>query len=159
MKLLRCILYPLALLYGFIVAIRNFLFDRGFLKTHTISMPSIGVGNLSSGGTGKSIVIDYLIVLLKKKYSISVLSRGYKRETSGVIVGTVNSSAAIIGDEPLQFLKKHPSINLIKPKKIEYEVTRKANIIRLLRGSRYYLKLHKSNYLRKRSKFKVILQL
>ena len=46
MKLLRCILYPLALLYGFIVAIRNFLFDRGFLKTHTISMPSIGVGHL-----------------------------------------------------------------------------------------------------------------
>ena len=66
MKLLRCILYPLALLYGFLVAIRNFFFDKGFLKTHTISMPSIGVGNLSSGGTGKSIVIDYLIVFLKK---------------------------------------------------------------------------------------------
>ena len=117
MKLLRCILYPLALLYGFLVAIRNFFFDKGFFKTHTISMPSIGVGNLSSGGTGKSIVIDYLIVLLKKKYSISVLSRGYKRETSGVIVGTVNSSAAMIGDEPLQFLKKHPSITVVVAEK------------------------------------------
>ena len=117
MKLLRCILYPLALLYGFLVAIRNFFFDKGFLKTHTISMPSIGVGNLSSGGTGKSIVIDYLIVFLKKKYSISVLSRGYKRETSGVVVGTVNSSAAMIGDEPLQFLKKHPSITLVVAEK------------------------------------------
>ena len=117
MKLLRCILYPLALLYGFLVAIRNFFFDKGFLKTHTISMPSIGVGNLSSGGTGKSIVIDYLIVFLKKKYSISVLSRGYKRETSGVVVGTVNSSAAMIGDEPLQFLKKHPSITVVVAEK------------------------------------------
>ena len=117
MKLLRCILYPLALLYGFLVAIRNFFFDMGFLKTHTISMPSIGVGNLSSGGTGKSIVIDYLIVLLKKTHSISVLSRGYKRETSGVVVGTVNSSAAMIGDEPLQFLKKHPSITVVVAEK------------------------------------------
>ena len=117
MKLLRCILYPLALLYGFLVAIRNFFFDKGFFKTHTISMPSIGVGNLSSGGTGKSIVIDYLIVLLKKTHSISVLSRGYKRETSGVVVGTVNSSAAMIGDEPLQFLKKHPSITVVVAEK------------------------------------------
>ena len=117
MKLLRCILYPLALFYGLVVAIRNFLFDRGILKTHTISMPSIGVGNLSSGGTGKSIVIDYLIVLLKKTHSISVLSRGYKRETSGVVVGTANSSAAIIGDEPLQFLKKHPSITVVVAEK------------------------------------------
>jgi len=80
-------------------------------------MPSIGVGNLSSGGTGKSIVIDYLIVLLKKTHSISVLSRGYKRETSGVVVGTVNSSAAMIGHEPLQFIKKHPSITVVVAEK------------------------------------------
>ena len=75
MKLLRCILYPLALLFGFVVAIRNFLFDIGFLKTYTISMPSIGVGNLSLGGTGKSIVIDYLIILLKKKLLMLVKKR------------------------------------------------------------------------------------
>ncbi|MFQ3341155.1 MAG: tetraacyldisaccharide 4'-kinase [Flavobacteriaceae bacterium] len=117
MKILRWILYPLALLYGFVVAIRNSLFNMGILKTQVISMPSIGVGNLSSGGTGKSVVIDYLIVFLKEKYHVAVLSRGYKRKTSGVVVGNENSSVSMIGDEPLQFLKKHQSVTVVVAKK------------------------------------------
>ena len=48
-------------------------------------IPNVGVGNLSVGGTGKSVVIDYLISIFKEQYSLAVISRGYKRKTKGYI--------------------------------------------------------------------------
>jgi tetraacyldisaccharide 4'-kinase len=54
MTLLRKILFPFAVLYGMITGIRNYLFDRGILKSYTFNVPIIAVGNLSVGGTGKT---------------------------------------------------------------------------------------------------------
>ena len=117
MKIIKGLLFPFAIIYGLIVMIRNTLFDSGILKEHQILKPSIGVGNLSSGGTGKSVVVDYLICLLKEKYSLVVLSRGYKRNTKGVVVGSHESNAASLGDEPFQFMKKHPEISVVVAEK------------------------------------------
>lgn len=117
MKIIKGFLFPFAIIYGLIVMIRNTLFDSGILKEHQILKPSIGVGNLSSGGTGKSVVVDYLICLLKEKYSLVVLSRGYKRNTKGVVVGSHESNAASLGDEPFQFMKKHPEISVVVAEK------------------------------------------
>ena len=117
MKILITMLYPFAFIYGLIVRFRNILFDKKVLKQQYIPLPSIGVGNLSSGGTGKSVVIDYLITLLKKNYPIVVLSRGYKRKTKGVVVSSSKSTAATIGDEPYQFLKKHSDISVVVAEK------------------------------------------
>ena len=117
MKIIKGLLFPFAIIYGLIVMIRNTLFDSGILKEHQILKPSIGVGNLSSGGTGKSVVVDYLICLLKEKYSLVVLSRGYKRNTKGVVVSSHESNAASLGDEPFQFMKKHPEISVVVAEK------------------------------------------
>ena len=107
MKLLESVLFPFSLFYGTTIALRNFLFDKGILSSQTTKIPNIGVGNLSVGGTGKSVVIDYLISNFKEQYSLVVISRGYKRKTSGVIVANPNSTVHEIGDEPYQFLSKH----------------------------------------------------
>ena len=112
MNLLRKILYPFAILYGFITSIRNFLFDKGLLKSYFFDIPIITVGNLSVGGTGKTPQIEYLIRLLSPKYKVATLSRGYKRKSEGFILADSTSNAEILGDEPFQFYKKFNSIQV-----------------------------------------------
>lgn len=109
MNLLRKILFPFAILYGFITSIRNFLFDRGILKSYSFELPIIAVGNLSVGGTGKTPQIEYLIRLLEERYAIATLSRGYKRKSTGFVLASANETAATLGDEPFQFYQKFPS--------------------------------------------------
>lgn len=110
MKILRKILYPFSFLYGEIVTIRNKLYDKGVLKSTSFDIPTIVVGNLSVGGTGKSPQIEYLIRLLYHDYKIAVLSRGYKRKTQGFIIANDNSTVKQIGDEPMQFYQKFKNI-------------------------------------------------
>ena len=110
MNILRKILYPFAVLYGFITSFRNFLFDKGILKSHSFDLPIIAVGNLSVGGTGKTPQIEYLIRLLSPTNKIATLSRGYKRKSGGFILADASSNAEILGDEPFQFYQKFPNI-------------------------------------------------
>ncbi|MFC4480203.1 tetraacyldisaccharide 4'-kinase [Flavobacterium chungangensis] len=110
MNLLRKLLFPFAILYGFITSIRNFLFDKGILKSTSFDLPVIAVGNLSVGGTGKTPQIEYLIRLLSDKYKVATLSRGYKRKSEGFVLANENSNAEILGDEPFQFYQKFPNI-------------------------------------------------
>jgi len=112
MNLLRKILFPFAILYGFITSIRNFLYDKGILKSYSFDIPIIAVGNLSVGGTGKTPQIEYLIRLLSSKYKIATLSRGYKRKSEGFILADSTSTAEILGDEPFQFYKKFQNIQV-----------------------------------------------
>jgi tetraacyldisaccharide 4'-kinase len=111
-NLLRKILFPFAILYGFITSIRNFLFDKGILKSYSFDVPIIVVGNLSVGGTGKTPQIEYLIRLLSPKYKIATLSRGYKRQSEGFVLADSSSNAAILGDEPFQFFSKFKNIQV-----------------------------------------------
>lgn len=106
----RILLFPFSLVYGAIVIIRNYLFDKGFFKSTGFNIPIIGVGNLSVGGTGKSPMVEYLIGLLKDRYAVATLSRGYKRRTTGYLLATAQTTAIEIGDEPMQFHIKHPEI-------------------------------------------------
>ena len=112
MNVLRKILFPFAILYGFITTIRNFLFDKGILKSTSFDIPIIAVGNLSVGGTGKTPQIEYLIRLLKDKKKVAVLSRGYKRKTAGFVLLNKTHSSEDVGDEPLQYFKKFATINV-----------------------------------------------
>lgn len=130
MNLLRKILFPFAILYGFITGIRNFLFDKGILKSYSFEFPVIVVGNLSVGGTGKTPQIEYLIRLLSERYSIATLSRGYKRKSDGFILANANATAATLGDEPFQFFQKFPSIQ------VAVDVDRKNGIEQLLAQER-----------------------
>ena len=112
MILLRKILFPFAVLYGWVTQCRNFLYDKGFLKSYSFDIPIIAVGNLSVGGTGKTPQIEYLIRLLSDNYKIATLSRGYKRESKGFVLADEASTAAILGDEPYQFYTKFPNIQV-----------------------------------------------
>ncbi|WP_337967288.1 tetraacyldisaccharide 4'-kinase [uncultured Flavobacterium sp.] len=112
MNLLRKILFPFAILYGFITSIRNFLFDKGLLKSTSFDIPVIAVGNLSVGGTGKTPQIEYLIRLLSDQYKVATLSRGYKRKSEGFVLAGPTSNAEILGDEPFQFYQKFPNIQV-----------------------------------------------
>lgn len=112
MNLLRKILFPFAILYGFITGIRNFLFDKGILKSYSFDIPVIAVGNLSVGGTGKTPQIEYLIRLLSPKYKVATLSRGYKRKSEGFILADSTSNAETLGDEPFQYYEKFKNIQV-----------------------------------------------
>jgi len=110
MNLLRKILFPFAVLYGFITGVRNFLFDKGILKSYSFHLPIIAVGNLSVGGTGKTPQIEYLIRLLSNQYKMATLSRGYKRKSEGFVLANEKSDALQLGDEPFQFYQKFKNI-------------------------------------------------
>jgi len=93
---------PLTGLYGGATALRNTLFDRGMLRTRRLEKPVVSVGNLSAGGSGKTPFVIALGVLLKERgISFDVLSRGYRRQTRGVLVVEPDGSAADFGDEPV----------------------------------------------------------
>jgi len=109
MIFLRYLLFPFAVLYGWITSVRNFLFDSGILKSYSFEVPVIAVGNLSTGGTGKTPQIEYLIRLLLPHYTIAMLSRGYKRKSEGFVIADSNSTVAILGDEPFQMHLKFPN--------------------------------------------------
>ncbi len=112
MTWLRKLLFPIAVLYGFITSIRNYLYDKGILKSHAFDVPIIAVGNLSVGGTGKTPQIEYLIRLLSPQYKVATLSRGYKRISKGFILADANANAEVLGDEPFQYFQKFPQIQV-----------------------------------------------
>lgn len=109
-KYYNLILQPLSWIYGFVVFVRNKLFDWGILKeTSFPNIPIICVGNLSVGGTGKTPHIEYLIRLLQDKYKVAVVSRGYKRKEKKPLIATNTSTYQQIGDEPYQIKQKYPN--------------------------------------------------
>ena len=112
MNFLRKLLFPFAILYGFITSLRNYLFDKGILKSYSFEIPVIAVGNLNVGGTGKTPQIEYLICLLSSKYKVATLSRGYKRKSEGFVLADADSNAEILGDEPFQYFKKFPNVQV-----------------------------------------------
>ncbi len=69
-------------------------------------MPVICIGNLSTGGTGKTPHTEYLAGLLKPVMNVAVLSRGYGRKTSGFKQLMPGDSAFDCGDEPLQIYQR-----------------------------------------------------
>lgn len=109
-SVVRVVLYPLALLYGAVVWLRNRLYDTGFFSSISFSVPVITVGNLSVGGTGKTPHVEYLIRLLQYRFQVATMSRGYKRHTQGFIVADEQSNALRIGDEPMQYHMKYPEL-------------------------------------------------
>ena len=88
------------------------MFDKGILKSTAYSTPIIAVGNLTTGGTGKTPHIEYLIRLLRKSYKVATISRGYGRNTKGYIHAKGNCNTKEIGDEPMQYFTKFPEISV-----------------------------------------------
>ncbi|MFL5773604.1 MAG: tetraacyldisaccharide 4'-kinase [Flavisolibacter sp.] len=110
LKSFRVLLLPFAVLFWMIIVVRNWLYDRQILKSTTFGLPLICVGNLSVGGTGKSPMVEYLVLHLRSYFKVATLSRGYKRKTKGYALATPYTTAIDIGDEPMQFHQKFPDV-------------------------------------------------
>ncbi len=107
---LRILLLPISLLYGLGTTIRVFLYETSSKKSVSFDIPIISVGNLSTGGTGKSPHVEYLIMLLRPYLNVATLSRGYGRKSKGFRVVTPEDTAETVGDEPLQFKRKFQDV-------------------------------------------------
>lgn len=98
-------------LYGLAVGVRNLLYDAHLLHSVRVDVPTICVGNLAVGGTGKTPHTEYIVDMLRKKgYSVAILSRGYKRKTKGFVLADEHSTAQSIGDEPMQMHLHFPDV-------------------------------------------------
>ncbi len=105
---MRLLLLPFGLIYGLITSIRNFFYNKGWLRSFEFDFPIILVGNLSAGGTGKTPHVEYLIKALQDHYKVATLSRGYKRTMKGYGLATDLSLVEDIGDEPKLYKHKYP---------------------------------------------------
>ncbi|MGB5203041.1 MAG: tetraacyldisaccharide 4'-kinase [Eudoraea sp.] len=112
MQLLRILAFPFSLIYALVVYFRNVLYDSGILQSTEFKTPIVSVGNLSTGGTGKTPMIEWLLCHLSAGSGLAVLSRGYKRKTKGFVLAQPISTAEEIGDEPLQIYTKFPEVSL-----------------------------------------------
>lgn len=112
MSFLRKLLFPFALIYWLITALRNYFYNNGIFKSYSFPVPVIAIGNLSTGGTGKTPQTEYLIRLLSAHYRVATLSRGYKRKSKGFVLGNANSTSDTLGDEPYQFFSKFKNITI-----------------------------------------------
>ena len=103
------LLWPLSLIYHLIIVVRQFLYHRGLLKIHHVTVPVVVVGNITVGGTGKSPLVCHLIEALREKgFNPGIVSRGYGARLDKYQVREVlsNSLPSEVGDEPLMLKKK-----------------------------------------------------
>lgn len=103
--------------YWLILRLRNRLYDKGLIKSAKADVPTICVGNVTAGGTGKTPHVEMILRMLQDNFkwgnsNIAVLSRGYKRTSRGFQQVTREGSAALFGDEPLQIKKKFPAVTV-----------------------------------------------
>jgi tetraacyldisaccharide 4'-kinase len=104
---LKLLLTPFSWLYGIVTTTRNWLYDVGFLPSENPSQIVVSVGNLTVGGTGKTPMIEYLVKKLAPEHRLAILSRGYGRQTTGLLFADSHVTAADIGDEPMQYFLKY----------------------------------------------------
>ena len=109
----KILLFP----YWFALRCRHFMFDHGLRKVHKADVPTICIGNVSVGGTGKTPHTEMIIRMLLEDHRwnsrrIAVLSRGYKRMSKGFQQVVSEGSAKMFGDEPMQIKMKHPEVTV-----------------------------------------------
>ncbi len=98
---------PLSAIYGGVVGTRNALYDRRWLRSRALQGSVISVGNLSTGGSGKTPFVILLGELLKARgIGFDVLSRGYGRKTRGVLLVDPGGLPRDFGDEPLLIARR-----------------------------------------------------
>lgn len=105
----RCLVgFPFAVLFGLILRTRHLLYDKKLLASHFPPRPSLCIGNLTVGGTGKTPHTEFFIDALAQQYRVAVVSRGYKRKKDQqTLLANSKHTAQDLGDEPLQMWLKY----------------------------------------------------
>ena len=109
----QILLFP----YYLTLKLRNRIYGRPGRKLHYADAPTICIGNVTVGGTGKTPHVEMVLRLLQQSEAwsgkhLAVLSRGYKRDSTGFQQVTAGGSATMFGDEPLQIKKKFPDVTV-----------------------------------------------
>lgn len=108
------LLLPFSWLYGLAIWVRNRMFDTGVKPSESFEdkVAVICIGNLAVGGTGKTPHTEYLVDLLQRHNvgPVAVLSRGYKRQSTGFVLAAPGVTAAKLGDESYQLYRKFPGL-------------------------------------------------
>ena len=104
-------------MYHLVLKIRNGLYNKGWLKQQSAEVPTICIGNVTAGGTGKTPHTEMILDLLRhsrewEEKSIAVLSLGYRRKSRGFQQVSADGTASFYGDEPIQIKKKFPSVTV-----------------------------------------------
>ena len=119
-KTISWVLWPFTMWYAIGTVFRNLLFELGVLKQSIPPVTTIGIGNLVAGGSGKTPMTDYLLGLFGDKYATAMVSRGYKRNSTGCVLyegGALQSdddrqaTVANLGDETAMLVSKHPDVS------------------------------------------------
>jgi len=108
------VLSPFSIIFGTVTTLRRKAFQKGQLRSETFAVPTICVGNLRVGGTGKTPHVEYIASFLSQNHKVAILSRGYGRKTKGYINAREipNLSSELIGDEPMQYVVKFPNVEV-----------------------------------------------
>ncbi len=128
----RKALFPLKILFGCAVFVRKSLYKSGLLSRYKAPLPTIVVGNIATGGTGKTPMVDYLLSKFSNDLNFGMLSRGYGRKSKGYKQVYDQSKAQEVGDEPLLLAQKHPNVRVSvcekRPKGIQQMLQDSPNI-------------------------------
>ncbi len=113
-RCIRTILKPAGLLYGAIMSLRNALYDRGTFRSWHSPIPVVSVGNITTGGTGKTPLVDWIVRFYRASgKSAAIVSRGYGRSTRGAQVVSDGNSILLdgrqAGDETTMLARRNPS--------------------------------------------------
>ena len=101
----QMVLWPLSLVYRFLAFAHKTLYAIGVFKTHKVSVPVIVVGNLVTGGGGKTPTVIALVQHLQAQgIQVGVISRGYGRTSSECLEVKKDSKISDVGDEPASVL-------------------------------------------------------
>ena len=111
----------LSIIYGVFIWLRNRGYDLGVFKTHSVKTPIISVGNISTGGSGKTILVQALIQhFLSIQKKPAVLSRGYGRSSKGIVVvadgNGLKATLSDSGDEPFLIAENFKSVPVVSLK-------------------------------------------
>ena len=109
----NALLWPWSVLYGLVLRLRHLLYDRQVLRSKEGALPTVVLGNLTVGGTGKTPLTELLVLELQRilgQESVGILSRGYGRQSKGFLWVEPINTAADVGDEPLMLRRKLPEV-------------------------------------------------
>lgn len=103
---------PFALLYGGVLRLRHALYDAGLLRSVEPTLPTVVVGNVALGGTGKTPHVELVLRTLRDAGPLATLSRGYGRSGTAVLEVKGHEAADSVGDEPLQLKRHFPGVRV-----------------------------------------------
>jgi tetraacyldisaccharide 4'-kinase len=112
MSFLRILLLPFSWLYASALKLRHWAYDRGILTSQHAGVPTIAIGNLALGGTGKTPMMELVLRTLEGNAPLATLSRGYGRTGTDIHEVLENDTAERSGDEPLQVKRKFPTVHV-----------------------------------------------